>query len=286
MQRIPIQIRPGDCDGFAHVNNAVYFNYIQYAFAEALSQVGYAQDWLPESEFFWGLRDFRIEYRQAVSFGDRLNARVYLLENDAQSPLFGCELFRQRLDPDSPEEICIRSQAVWKRFDRKSGNAVPLPESISEQFPQGGRKLSQLFKQPEEDPRLRLYSLQHTIIRAEIGPNGHIRPQALYNWLEEAVFAASAEAGWTPERRREIGVLIFQMRHDSEFLSFPKFGETIEIVSRLAEVRSFRGTWFQEIFLVPQKKLLARDYSTGVFVNLEGRPTAPPPGTMDNIQFS
>ena len=286
MPSIPIQIRPGDCDGFAHVNNAVYFNYIQYAFAQTLIQAGYAQDWRQESEFFWELRHFRIEYRQAVTFGDELHARMYLLEDDAQAPLFGCELFRPGQKDDSQGEVCIRSQAVWKRFERESGDAVPVPEALLAKFPQGGRKLSQLFTLPEADPRLRTYSLKHTVIRAEIGANGHMRPQALYNWLEEAVFAASAEAGWTPERRREIGLLIFQMRHDTEFLAFPKFGEEIEIVSRLAEVRSFRGTWFQELFLMPQRRLLVRDYSTGVFVNLEGRPTVPPPGSMDNIQFS
>ena len=65
-------------------------------------------------------------------------------------------------------------------------------------------------------------------------------------------------------------LVILQYRHDAEFLADASLGQTVEIVSRLIEVKRVRGTWLHEVFAVSPRVLLMRDFSTGVFLDREG----------------
>ncbi len=49
-----------------------------------------------------------------------------------------------------------------------------------------------------------------------------------------------------------------------------QYGDEIEVVSRLIDVRRVRGTWIHEMFYARTKTLLMRDYSTGAFVDWSG----------------
>ncbi len=280
-----LHIRPSDCDRFGHVNNACYISYIQHAFAETLIDTKYADDWKPDSEFFWRLTRLSIEYRQAAIFGDLLEAHTWLIDPVENQPAFGCEILKKEDGSEQTEQSVIRHQALWQRICRETCETSLINQAFLRQFPQNGGNLPRAFKLPPDNPDLKRYILEHKVMRSEVEAGGFARPQAIYNWLEEGVFDASAEAGWTPEQRLASGVLIFQMRHDTEFFAFPQNGDTIRIISRLAEVKRFRGTWLQEMLLMPQQILLLRDYSTGIFVNLEGKPTSPSKGSMRNIQF-
>jgi hypothetical protein len=44
-----------------------------------------------------------------------------------------------------------------------------------------------------------------------------------------------------------------------------------------------RGAWIHEIYEARNKTLLARDYSLGIFVNANGKPTAAPQSLLDDI---
>jgi hypothetical protein len=44
-----------------------------------------------------------------------------------------------------------------------------------------------------------------------------------------------------------------------------------------------RGAWIHEIYEGRSKTLLARDYSLGIFVNANGKPTAAPQFLLDDV---
>ncbi|GAK50958.1 metallophosphoesterase [Candidatus Moduliflexus flocculans] len=176
------------------------------------------------------------------------------------------------------------AKSAWERIERATGAAVTVSENLFAHFSCDVREVPRAFALPEDDLTVRRYEWEHRIMRVELDFTGHIRPQAAYNWLEESVFEASAEAGWPPERRMASGFLILQMRHDTQFFALPEFGERIRIISRLVDTRRFRGTWIQEILSLNQNRVLARDYSTGIFVDIAGRPVTPPPEMMADMQ--
>lgn len=281
---IVLHVKPSDCDQFGHVNNAVYVSYIQHALAERLIEAGYAEDFAYASPYFWDIRECSIEYRHAAIFGDALEIRLWSKEAETRHPSFYCEITRTNARANVTGEVVARTKSAWERIERATGAAAALPEDLFAHFPCNGGEAPRAFALPEDDPAVRRYEWEHQIRRVELDPSGHIRPQAAYNWLEESVFDASAEAGWTPERRIAAGFLIFQMRHDTQFFAFPEFGERIRIISRLADTRRFRGTWIQDVVSLNRDALLIRDYSTGIFVDAAGRPATPPPEMMADMQ--
>jgi acyl-CoA thioesterase FadM len=281
-----LQVRPNECDRFGHVNNAVYASYLQFALAQELTRLGYAQDWGRDGGYFWMPRSLTIEYRQAAKFGDELGARLWLDRPDARYPSFGFEIERRGDGPGSgrPASI-VRARSAWQRLLRGTGEPASLPQSVLAGLPAKAGRLPRGFQLPPDSPGPKRYAWDHTVMRAEVGPSDHAHPQALYQWLEEAIFDACDQSGWTLERRIATGYLVFQTRHDTEFVALPQVGDPVRVTSWLVDVRRLRGTWLQEVRKLPGRDPLVRDYSTGVFLDLEGRPAAPPKAMMEEIQF-
>ncbi len=282
----PLQVRPNECDRFGHVNNAVYASYLQFALAQELARLGFAQDWGRDGSHFWMPSWLAIEYRQAARFGDELDARLWLDQPDARHPVFGLEIERRGDAPGSgrPASI-VRARSAWQRLARGTGEPVSLPPSLFPDLSTDAGRLPRGFQLPPDSPGPKRYYWNHTVMRAEVGPGGHAHPQAVYQWLEEAIFDACDQSGWTLERRVATGYLVFQTRHDTEFAALPQAGDPVRITSWVVDVRRLRGTWLQEIHSLPHGDFLVRDYSTGVFLDLEGRPAAPPKAMMEEIQF-
>lgn len=234
-----------------------------------------------------------IEYRQAALLGDRLSAGIWLVGLDGSEATFGFELLRRETETDEwAETSLVRAHSTWRRVTREAGCAAAFPQKLEDLFPgQGGTELRP-FKLPPDAPDARQYhwpsqeAPPHKVMLSELSPFGRVHPLAIYHWLQEAVFEASAEAGWPQSRWLEAGFLTLQTRHDTTILAMPRGGDAIRVTSRLTEVRRLRGTWLQEVHRHSDDQLLVRNYSTGVFLNLEGRPAAPPKQMMDDLRFS
>ena len=278
---IPLQIRPSDCDSLDHVNNSAYVAYVQHAVAERLAGQGFAADWSESGPCHWAMQDLASEYRLASSFGDQLLAQVWLAEADTIRPMFGCEIVRWN---GEDRQVVVRSQSHWQRLEAGSGQPVALPEALLSALAEDAGGGPRRFKAPGDKDGLRRYRWQHRVERAEVGLAGLAHPHVVFEWIEESVLSASAEAGWPIERCLEMDFVVFQMRHDATFFSQPSLGQALEITSRLVDVRRLRGTWQNKIRDLDDGQLLVNNYSTGVFLNLAGRPTSPPPGMMEALQ--
>ena len=281
MTLIPLQIRPSDCDSLDHVNNSAYVAYVQHAVADRLAGLGFATDWSESGPCRWAMQDLAIEYRLASSFGDQLAAQVWLAEADVLRPVFGCEIVRRKGDD---RQVVVRSQARWQRLEADSGQPVSLPDALLTALAKDAGSRPRPFRAPEESDSVRRYWWQHRVERAEVGLGGLVHPHVIFEWIEESVLSASATAGWPIERCLASDFVVFQMRHDASFFSQPALGQEVEITSRLVDVRRLRGTWQNEIREAADGRLVVNDYSTGVFLNLAGRPTSPPPGMMEALQ--
>ena len=90
-------------------------------------------------------------------------------------------------------------------------------------------------------------------------------------------------AGYPPERSLAEGWQIVQGGHDIDYFAPARDDDEIEIVSWVCELSKVRGAWTQEIYHVGTGKLLARDYSLGVFLTTEGKPTTLPPQAIEAV---
>jgi len=162
---------------------------------------------------------------------------------------------------------------------------LTLPADLLTSFPRSGGRSPRGFSLPADSPEFKNYHWDHEVLRSGIGPQGYVHPQAIYHWLEESLFVASSQAGWPMKRMHAAGFLTIQIRHNTAFESYLALGETVRVQSRLIEVKRLRGTWLQEMFRLKDGKLLVRDFSTGVFLNLEGRPATPLNKMITDLQF-
>lgn len=283
MITVPLQIRPSDQDSLGHVNNAAYVAYVQQAVAELLARQRFGADWRQGSEHHWEMKELAIEYRLASSFGDRLAALAWLAEADEQRPLFGCQIYHSER---GREEVAVRAQSRWQRQAAGSGEATSLPQEFLTTAGQEGAELPRPFRTPAENREVRRYHWRHSVQRSEVGLGGRVHPHIIFQWIEEAILSASDEAGWPIERYLAEDFIVFQMRHDASFFSPVLLGEAVEVTSSMVNARHLRGSWRNEIHSLSDGRLLAVNYSTGVFLNLDGRPTSPPPGLIEALQRS
>ncbi|RME83875.1 MAG: acyl-CoA thioesterase [Caldilineae bacterium] len=280
---LELSIRPSDCDTFGHVNNAVYIDLLHHCFAQTLLAGGFAADWQREGEHSWCLHRLSAEYRQATLVGDRLRGLLWLEGSRETELILGFEVQANRQDA-GPVSV-FRSRSEWQRVHRLSREATTLPEELVPLFSrEAGAQPKPLRLSPTPEG-LRSYTWIHQVTRTECGPDGFAHPKAIYHWLEEALFDASDQGGWPHERRVAANFLTFQARHDSEFRHWPALGDRIEITSRLVDVRRFRGTWLHQVHRLPERTLLLQDYSTGIFLDLEGKLASGPAEMMQELQF-
>ena len=70
---MPIAVRFRDIDGMGHVNNAVYFTYVEGARTEYLMQVMGAKRM---DEVDWIVATASLEFKRPVAYGDPIEVRV------------------------------------------------------------------------------------------------------------------------------------------------------------------------------------------------------------------
>lgn len=279
------QVRVGDCDQFGHVNNAVYVGLVQQALAEVVSTAGLGADLQPDGDYWWQLRSLTADYRKPAHWGHALAAHVWLVDSTSTTCSVGCDIRREDAGSGNQEQLLFRSLSTWARCTRGSGIAASLPDQVMAALQGDAATPPRAVVLPEDPPEVRHFHWDHTVMRCEVGPSDQAHPQALFQWFEESIFAATAQAGWSVERCMALDFVVLQIRHETEAYAMARRGETVQLNSRLVDVHRLRGTWLQEVRRQPGGDLLARNFSTGVYLNLAGRPASPPPGMMEAIQF-
>jgi acyl-CoA thioesterase FadM len=262
-----LRVRTYECDSLGHVNNAVYIQYLLQATCDAYGIVHpYA---LPGR-----VRQLKIEYHTPTQYGDDLDITAWVVSQTLEgisllyaitqllsaSPIVTAQI-DWGLDPENAQP-----QRLWRdQATVEQARVVPM------------RLRS--FVVPGENGALP-FRWRHQVRRYELDMRGQIGTAVYFNWLEEVTYRAAARVGWTLERMQAEDVIVLQQRHDAEFFDTSATPDEIEIVSRLVEVRRIRGTWSHEVFQVTPRRLIMRDYSTGVFLDRQGRIRSAPAAMM------
>lgn len=65
-------VRSYECDGYSHVNNAVYLNYLEYARIEFLKDIGFDYTLMKDMGFGIYVKSVNIDFKVPVETGDTL----------------------------------------------------------------------------------------------------------------------------------------------------------------------------------------------------------------------
>lgn len=117
----PIKIRFRDLDAFGHVNNAVYFTFMEMARMEYFTQIGLLKDEFPA--LFFIIAEATCQFKVPLEIDTPLiiQARVSRLGNSS----FDMEY---RFVHAASEAVLATGRTVQVTFDYAANRSVPLPD--------------------------------------------------------------------------------------------------------------------------------------------------------------
>ena len=114
-----ICVRSYECDGYGHVNNAVYLNYLEYARGEFLRSIGF--DYPQAIASGYGLYVARVEldYKTPAFPGDRLSIVSRPIKKRAVSGILEQRVLRG-------ETLVAEARVTWA-FVNEAGQPTRIP---------------------------------------------------------------------------------------------------------------------------------------------------------------
>ncbi len=274
------RVRHYELDALGHVNNVVYVQYMQEAAIEASTQAGFGPDWYRQRGTGWVVRRLSVRYLGQATYGDEIEAATWVLQ--MRGPLSVREYDLTRVGDGAP---LARGRAQWVYLDLEKGQPLRFPPECAARFEPTGQveELDVRLRNARPTEAAHRYRSRRRVQFHELDTARHVNHAVYLQWVGQAYFDAMRAAGCPPERSREEGWLIVQGAHDIEYFAPALDGEDVEVVSWVCELGKVRGAWTHEFVSAATGKLLARDYSVGVFLNREGKPSALPERVIEDV---
>jgi acyl-CoA thioester hydrolase len=274
-------VRHYELDSFGHVNNAVYVNYMQEAAIEASADAGFGPRWYREQGTNWVIRKLAIRYLLPALYKDELEVKTWISE------VRRATCTREYLITRTSDAARIaRARVQWVYLDSNTGKLVRLPAEIAERFAPTNEVEEDLgihIQKAQKTENAFRYRTRRRVQTFELDTLQHVNHAVYLNWIEQAYFDALRTAGHAVERTTPRTWLALQGGHDIEYFEPAFDNEEIEVTSWVCELGRVRGAWTHEIHSLDRGRLLAREYSLGIFVNDAGKPVTPPPQVISEI---
>jgi len=273
------RVRHYELDSFTHVNNAVYANYMQEAAIEASTEAGYSPVWYREHGTSWFIRQLSIRYYLQAAYGDELDVTTWV--SDMRRVMSNREYKIARV---SDGALVARARVNWVYIDLKTGQPLRIPKEFERDFAPTGEleDLDIRMPKPHVTENAFRYRTPRRVQAHELDTAQHVNNAVYLHWVTQSYFDALRTAGHPIENLRN-DWLVVQGGHEMVYFEPAGDNDPIEIVSWICEVGKVRGAWIHEIYNAATGKLLARDYSLGVFVTRDGKLFAPPPEIVEKV---
>jgi acyl-CoA thioester hydrolase len=270
------KVRHYELDGFGHVNNAVYANYLQEAAIEASAEAGFDMDWYAAQGTLWIIRELAVRYFAPATYGDEIEVTTWV--SDLRRVRSHREYEVRRV---SDGERLLRARADWVYVDTQTGRPFHIPDHMAEAFDPSGDlpDIGVRIRNPQVIDGSRRYRHRRIAQIHEIDPVGHVNHANYLRWIEQAYQDAMRAAGHPLARMLSDGCIILQGGHEIEYFAPAQFGDSIEVVSWVCEMGRVRGAWTHEVYNADTGQLLASDYSLGIFLDGDLKPR-PLPGSV------
>jgi acyl-CoA thioester hydrolase len=130
-----LEVRFRDCDPMGHVNNAVYFTYLeQTRFAHWRSLWGFGNPELPPEMPGIILAHAECDFRRAARYGDTLEVRLNVADIGRTSFKYEYEIV------DEQGRMIATARTVQVMYDYAAERPVPIPDHIRALLAPTGRR--------------------------------------------------------------------------------------------------------------------------------------------------
>lgn len=119
----------------------------------------------------------------------------------------------------------------------------------------------------------------------ELDANGHVNNAVYLNWAEEVATQHAEVSGFGAEWAQRNGGAWVVRRHEITYHRSARYGDEVDLATRVLEVRGARGLRRTEVCRVSDGELLAELLTEWVWVRLSDfRPTRVPPEVAAAMQ--
>ncbi|MBN1561989.1 acyl-CoA thioesterase [candidate division KSB1 bacterium] len=123
-----IKVHSYHLDSFGHVNNAVYFNYLEEARCDYMEQRGLSFNSFREWQAFPFVVSAEIRYRSPATYGDVLNVRAAFSSMRRTSFALDYEIYNE-----TTEQLCATASMSFGFVDA-DGKITPIPALFREKM--------------------------------------------------------------------------------------------------------------------------------------------------------
>lgn len=124
---IPIEVRFRDLDARNHVNNAVYFTYMEEARIKYLQKIGLLDESLSDTSMI--VAEATCTYKAPIESGQTILARVRIAQLKNSS-----FIFEYSLDDAKTSRVMATARTVQVCYDYARGTSVPIPDHWRERI--------------------------------------------------------------------------------------------------------------------------------------------------------
>lgn len=274
------RVRHYELDASGRLHGVSFLRYMQEAAIEASTDLGFSPEWYEAHGVGWVVRKLSVRYHAAAVYGDEIDVATWL------SGLRGVRSLREYdLTLARDGSRVARSRVEWVYLDRATGQPTRVPDEWASAFPAPGKVedlgIRPTQAQPAKDAHR--YISRRRVQYHELDAVQHVNHAVYVYWTDQACCDALRAAGHPPVSDGSPGWKLRQTGHEIQYFASALESENIEITSWLAEIGSEGVAWMHEISNADTRQLLVRDYAAGVFVDAEGRQTAPPPALLAEL---
>jgi acyl-CoA thioester hydrolase len=273
-------VRHYELDALGHVNNSVYVQYMQEAAIEGSTRAGFGPEWYRARGTAWVIRRLTVRYLAQATYGETIAVETWVSQMRGPTSTREYDLTRT-----SDGARVARGRAQWVYLDLQKGKPIRFPAECAATFAPSGEVEDLGVRMPKPQPTegAHRYRSRQRVQFHELDAAQHVNHAVYLQWTVQAYFDALRAVGYPPERMRAQGWLVLQGGHDMDYFAPALDNDEIEVVSWVCELGKVRGAWTHEIYHAATGKLLAQDYSLGVFVTPEGRPTTLPAQVIEDV---
>jgi acyl-CoA thioester hydrolase len=127
----PLTIRKKDIDINGHVNNAVYFKYMELAATSYSKSVGFTYDIFNEMGLGWVVKAHAIEYKRSIMLEDDVS--IYTWPQEVVGTTY-TRMYRFIRKKD--KKVLAEAHSKWVPINLKSGRICKeLPKHVVDKYP-------------------------------------------------------------------------------------------------------------------------------------------------------
>jgi acyl-CoA thioester hydrolase len=256
-----------------HLNDVILVRYMQEAAIEASTDLGFSPDWYRHRGVGWVVRRLSVRYLAPITYGDEVDVKTWI------SGMRGVRSTREYdLTLARSGARVARGRAEWVYMDVPTGQPIRIPDEWAATLATTGEleDLGVRLRGPCQTEDAYRYTSRRRVQFHELDAVQHVNHAVYLHWAGQAHFDALHAAGHPAKATHWEGWRALRAGHEVQYFAPARDNENIEIVSWVCERSAVGLAWMHEIYNADTRKLLARAYSMGAFVNLESESSASP----------